>query len=149
MSNLWVREKEGTNFGQKLWLWRRNEKNRKRHKFAEVCLYSRIREFFTIRTKMALARPILKLNFGNPFSQKFKFLRTEKTHCRIFYLAATATFFDQNWCSLFLWPTNCSYFMCMKWHQFWSILGFARSESLGGVKSSPPVWIRCFRGQFE
>ena len=34
----------------------------KRHKFAEVCLYSRSREFFTIRTKMALARPILELD---------------------------------------------------------------------------------------
>ena len=55
-----------------------------------------------------------------------------------FYFATMATFFDQNWCSFFLWPTNCSYFMCMKWHQFWSILGFARSESLGGVKSPPP-----------
>ena len=42
---------------------------------------------------------------------------------------------DQKWSSLFFSPTNCSYCMCMKWHQFLSILGFARSESPGGLKS--------------
>ena len=34
----------------------------KMHKFAEICLLCQKREFFTIRTKMALARPILKLD---------------------------------------------------------------------------------------
>ena len=35
----------------------------------------------------------------------------------------------------FLRPTNYSYFMCMKQHKFSCILGFARSESVGGQKS--------------
>lgn len=34
----------------------------KKQKFAEICLYSRSQELFTIQTKMAVTRPILEVD---------------------------------------------------------------------------------------
>ena len=75
--------------------------------------------------------------------------------CRIFIFRRHGHIFWPKLVLFFLWPTNYSYFMCVKWHQFACILGFARSESVAWVKSPPPgrnqlfqrpVWIglRCF-----
>ena len=59
-----------------------------------------------------------------------------------FFFAATTTFFDLKSCFLFLWPTNCSNWMCMKWHNFWCLIGCARAKSLGGAYMPLPAWNR-------
>ena len=61
MSNLWVREKESTNFCQKMWL---NDEMKNLEKGINLpkSAYGAEIENFIIRTKMALARPILELD---------------------------------------------------------------------------------------
>ena len=61
----------------------------------------------------------------------------------VFFRAMT-TFFDLKCCFLFLWPTNCSNLMCMKWHNFWCIIGSARAKSLGGAYMPLPAWNKLY-----
>ena len=128
------------------WLWLQKKKNLQNSKLLEnTCVFWRSILVISAQERRSLETLFAYENMFHCLIVKFSFwglklmeqyriflqmvLWSRAFLPHFFYFAATATFFDQNWCFLILWPTNCSNVMFMMFHKFWCIFGFMRSES--------------------